>query len=430
MQASGCDGPPQLHPGWLEAGTLTACLRAAEPVQNNGPSAWNIAMELRRCTALVVERRRAWELRLGDFLTGDAGVGQRECWIALAPHLGVEVEVSLGELAIIEAVGVDDATDRALLEKRFDPAAVARLVDAGLLIGDHDTHSAFRARDADVERAAWWTPAAVAQVFGRWHDENVEADEAKFGPRKVSAMIAANGLPPEAAPRRRDAADGLPLPAPRKTWIDALLAQRATCRNFDPAPVPLQDLADLLHRVFGAQAEQTLAQGMVALKKNSPSGGGLHPVEAYLLVQRVDGLSPGLYHYHCTTHTLEPLGILEAADAAVHAHALVAGQPWFAAAPVLVVMVARFERIFWKYRLHPKAWKVVQLDAGHLSQNLYLSATELGHGAFVTGAINDAVAEALFGLDGLLEGPVVVGGFGRRIAGGYRELDPLNRAVT
>jgi hypothetical protein len=67
----------------------------------------------------------------------------------------------------------------------------------------------------------------------------------------------------------------------------------------------------------------------------------------------------------------------------------------------------------------------VQLDAGHLSQTLYLSATDLDLGAFVTAAINDACAERLFGLDGLDIGPIAVSGFGARAAQvGVREFDP------
>jgi len=93
-------------------------------------------------------------------------------------------------------------------------------------------------------------------------------------------------------------------------------------------------------------------------------------------------------------------------------------------------MAARFQRNFWKYRGHPKAWKVIQLDAGHLSQNLYLSATELGYGAFITGAINDKCAERLFGLDGISTGAIAVCGFGKRAATGDNvEFDPLGKAV-
>ena len=166
------------------------------------------------------------------------------------------------------------------------------------------------------------------------------------------------------------------------------------------------------------------------LKKNSPSGGGLHPVEAFVLAQRVDGLAPGLYHYQCVDHSLEPMQPLREADASTLAHELVAGQPWFANAPVLVLMAARFDRTFWKYPNHAKAWKVVQLDAGHLSQNFSLGATDLGYGAFVTAAINDACAERAFGLDGVRSGAIAVCGFGRRATQGANvELDPLGKAV-
>jgi putative peptide maturation dehydrogenase len=148
-----------------------------------------------------------------------------------------------------------------------------------------------------------------------------------------------------------------------------------------------------------------------------------------VLVQRVEGLAPGAYHYHSGAHALEPIGLPAPARVASLARELVAGQAWFADAPVLVLLAARFQRTFWKYRNHAKAWKVIQLDAGHLSQNLYLSATELGYGAFVTGAINDRCAERLFGLDGFGTGAIVVSGFGRRSAVlDNVELDPLGRS--
>jgi SagB-type dehydrogenase family enzyme len=117
-------------------------------------------------------------------------------------------------------------------------------------------------------------------------------------------------------------------------------------------------------------------------------------------------------------------------ELAACAYELVAGQAWFANPPVMVLMAARFQRNYWKYRNHPKSWKVIQLDAGHLSQNLYLSATELGYGAFITGAINDRCAERLFGLDGITTGAVAVSGFGKRGAEKtHVEFDPLGKAV-
>lgn len=169
----------------------------------------------------------------------------------------------------------------------------------------------------------------------------------------------------------------------------------------------------MLQRVFAAQSQVKVSEDTVFLKKTSPSGGGLHATEAYLIVQNVEGVAPGLYHYHPVDHALEPLPapdmpLVEFAKLAL------AGQQWFATAPVLVVLAPRFARSFWKYRHHAKAYRALILDSGHLSQTLYLSATDLGLGAFVTSAINEIDIEQAFGMDPLEESPLAICGFGWR----------------
>jgi nitroreductase len=59
---------------------------------------------------------------------------------------------------------------------------------------------------------------------------------------------------------------------------------------------------------------------------------------------------------------------------------------------------------------------VVHLDVGHLSQTMYLSATELGLGCFVTAAINDRVVDEALGLRPLREAVIALVGFGPRAA--------------
>jgi SagB-type dehydrogenase family enzyme len=93
-----------------------------------------------------------------------------------------------------------------------------------------------------------------------------------------------------------------------------------------------------------------------------------------------------------------------------------------------VVLAPRFGRNFWKYRDHAKAYRVVVLDAGHLSQTLQLAATEQGLGAFVTAAINEVDIEQAFGLDPRVEGPLAVCGLGVRAKTMAKsELDPNGR---
>lgn len=382
-------------------------------------------MQLRRPHYLVFEPRERAVQSLQCLLAADGGAVEVE-WIALAPHLGQEVVVPAEDLAVFQALGPGEETSQAACSARFGEARIARLVAAGLLLGEDPAHAEWRARDRRLRDAGWWGPAALAQVFGRWEGVDVSAVEREEGPRTATMLVEANGPPPPEALALGPAHARIALPLAQDTSFDAVLQARLTCRNFDPdARLSLAEAATLLRRVFGAQAVLELAPGARVCKKTSPSGGGLHPIEAFVLAQRVDGLGVGLYHYHALDHALEPIAALSTEAAAAHAHALVAGQPWFAQAPVLVLMAARFPRTYWKYREHAKAWKVVQLDAGHLSQTLYLSATERGLGAFVTAAINDEAAERLFGLDGLDIGPVAVSGFGARAdARAVRELDP------
>ena len=60
---------------------------------------------------------------------------------------------------------------------------------------------------------------------------------------------------------------------------------------------------------------------------------------------------------------------------------------------------------------------MIHVDAGHLSQTLYLLCTELGLGAFYTGAINDINIEQALGLDPLQEGVIGIAGCGRTLPG-------------
>jgi len=386
-------------------------------------------VQLRRPHILLVQRRDSPEFSLEDLLRGGAGVVVESQWVALAPHLDQEVVLDLQDLEVIDALSDQATVEHEALANRFGVQRVDALVASGLLISDATGHEAMRSRDASLRETAWWHPAAVMQLFGRWQDVDVSALETQQGKRRWADMCEKHGRPP---PPAGEGGDGrLLLPEPTRTPLDELLQRRSTCRNFDTeAALPLAELSSVLHRVFGAQATEEPASGVQMLKKNSPSGGGLHPIEAYVFASRVDGLAPGVYHYQCLEHALEPMASPSPEQLSATAHELVAGQTWFANAPVLILMAARFQRNFWKYRGHPKAWKVIQLDAGHLSQNLYLSATELGYGAFITGAINDKCAERLFGLDGISTGAIAVCGFGKRAATGDNvEFDPLGKAV-
>ena len=382
---------------------------------------------IRRCGVVMIEPREELELDVAGLFAGTRAVRARTRLVALAPHAGEEIELDAAEVAALGCIGETDWIARDALAGRVHESVIDGLLAKGLLVGDGAADATMRERDETVRGVHWKPLSAVAHAFSRWHEAGVDEDVRITRHRTLTELIAESGPPPPHVTSRVAPAQRQALPAPRSTAVDDILARRATCRNFDTAGMlDLARFGDVLKRVVGCQAEVEILPGTKALKKAHPSGGSLHPLEAYLVVQRVEGVVPGLYHYHVTTHALEPIASPEAAALRDFAMRSVAGQDFFADAHALLIVTARFERTFWKYRSHPKAYRAIVLEAGHVSQNLYLTATELGLGAFVTAAINEVDIEQALGLDALRESPLAVLGFGPRAAEKTMlEFDPL-----
>ena len=384
-------------------------------------------MLIQRCTQLMIELDAEPRFALQSLLSGGNGLDGTPRWMAYAAHLEAPVQVSLAELKALEDIGSDTPIEHALLINEHGDELISALLEKGLLLGDTEQHATLRERDQVLRDVAWWPPAAIAMAQGRWKEIDIGERNERGLMMSSQEMVDAFGAAPEAEYRRDKNAKPVALSKPRKTEFDTLLSKRKTCRNFDPEQsISTEDLATMLHRVWGVMGTLELAPGAVAVKKNSPAGGGLHATEAYVLVQRAKGLEPGIYHYLSMRHALEPMQQHTQEEMRDLMYRCVAGQDWFQDVPVMVIMAARFDRLFWKYRRHTKAWRVVHLDVGHLSQTMYLSAADLGLGAFVTAAINDHTIEQALGLQTLKEGAIAIVGFGPRLPNStVLELDNL-----
>jgi len=381
-------------------------------------------MRVRRCAVVFLEPREEIGFDLSSLLSGGAGLRRQRRWLALAAHLDGEIEIDADERELLGRLSPGEWSSTETLADA-PPAALERLLALGLLIGEDSAHAGHRERDQRLRDGHWWPASAMLHRLARWEGVDGVADMEAKDMTTVSGLLDKLGAPPPPMHERVPAAQRIALPEIAPGEFDALLARRATCRNFDrERPLPQHLFAHMLQRTFAAQAQLRTHDDAVFLKKHTPSAGGLHPTEAYLVVQNVEGVAPGLYHYHPVAHALEPLPPPNEALAAFALRAL-AGQHWFAGAPVLAVLAPRYARCFWKYRHHAKAYRALVLDSGHLSQTLYLSATELGLGAFVTCAVNEVDIERAFGLDPLIEGPLAVCGFGWRSAErSTAEFDP------
>jgi SagB-type dehydrogenase family enzyme len=224
--------------------------------------------------------------------------------------------------------------------------------------------------------------------------------------------------------KRRAKSDPMPPPvkrypgAPRtnlaRTSVNSefvqVLRNRRTWRKFSMSPVPLEKLGEILDLTFGIQQWADVPGLGKAAIKTSPSGGGLHPIEAYVVARKVRGLRNGIYHYAAERHELEWL------RAGITREALkknLGNQWWFADAAFLVLMTAVFPRTRWKYQF-PRVYRAILLEAGHLCQTFCLTATWRGLAPFCTVAFADSQWEKLLGIDGVNESILYAAGAGLR----------------
>lgn len=402
-------------------------------------------MRIRRCALLRIESREETRFDLEALLAGGTGVVSRMRWLAHAPALQGEFELDAAEVALLGETSPSDWVDAAPVRMRHGASRVRRLLRSGLLVGSTGPWAHRRREDERVRALHWHGVAADYHRASRWGGIDAAGEVEDAGLHNAEGLRRAYGVPPPMLHERADGGAITVLPSAPRAAYDELLDARTSCRNFDVGRMlPLTGLAQVLKRTFAERGRVRGADEFDVLKRTSPSGGALHPTECYLLARRVDGLAPGLYHYLPACHALQSLPMDDArilADAGKHPAArgktaldylawiAVGGQQYFAEAHALCVLAPRFYRNFWKYRRHPKAYRVCILDVGHLSQTLLLSATEAGLGSFVTAAINEVDIERAFGLEPWSESPLAVCGIGPRADRMETyELDPNRRA--
>jgi SagB-type dehydrogenase family enzyme len=199
-----------------------------------------------------------------------------------------------------------------------------------------------------------------------------------------------------------------PLPLPERP-LEEILRNRRTQRWFIPHVISQTIFSQLIFFTWGklGSVDEGLISGRIF--RTSPSGGCRHPIEVYPIINQVEGIPAGIYHYSVRRHGLE---LLEAGDFVDLVTKFCADQPWVRNASVFFVMSAIFPRSMWRYRFS-RAYRVVQMDAGHLGQTFQLVSTCLGLDSFITAALRDTMIESTLGLDGIMESVIYAGAAGR-----------------
>jgi len=182
------------------------------------------------------------------------------------------------------------------------------------------------------------------------------------------------------------------LAALAKMPLYEAVARRESLRQYRNTPLNLEDLSALL---WATQGVRETVSPDTALR-TVPSAGSRHSFETYLAVNRVEGLSAGLYRYLPFDHQLAQLR----PDPQIGRKAALAcfGQAFIAAAAVTFFWSTIPARMEWRYDL--AAHKVIAIDAGHVCQNLYLACEAIGAGCCAIAAYDQAACDDLLDIDG------------------------------
>jgi SagB-type dehydrogenase family enzyme len=172
-----------------------------------------------------------------------------------------------------------------------------------------------------------------------------------------------------------------------------ILQQRRSERSFSGKTIALSKLAQVLWSTQGITRTDQDHQFRTA-----PSAGALYPIETYCLINRVDQIKPGLYHYQVADHNLV---LIKAGDYGDDLARAALGQKMMRDASFNLVWSAMIERSKWKYE--QRAYRYIYLDAGHIGQNASLAAVSCGLGSCQIGAFFDDEVNEILEVDGTSE---------------------------
>ncbi len=181
---------------------------------------------------------------------------------------------------------------------------------------------------------------------------------------------------------------------------DAIRTRRSA-RDYSGEPISKPQLSRLLYYAYGLLKAGTPADEQ-GPRRAVCSIEGLYPVEIYVVVNNVEGVARGIYHYNVPEHSLE---LLKEGDYRLKISNACLGQELVGHANVAIIKTALFDRV---KRYGDRGYRYVHLDAGRIGGNIYLEAISMGLGACGIGAFFDDQINEMLGIDGITEAVIYV----------------------
>lgn len=177
---------------------------------------------------------------------------------------------------------------------------------------------------------------------------------------------------------------------PQVPLVEAI-QKRFSCRDYADAAIRLSDIATVLKGGYGLK-RISVFDNAEFFERMIPSGGGMYPLELYLVVNNIENVPQGIYHYAVYPPVLEQ--IYELTFSKFYITRLFMNQSYVADSSAVLIATSFLERNMRKYG--DRGYRYILYEAGHLFQNINLVATALGLGTLnLGGFFDDEVANLL-----------------------------------
>ena len=178
--------------------------------------------------------------------------------------------------------------------------------------------------------------------------------------------------------------------------LNYALQNRKSIRDFSEKPLSKEQLSYLIWASTGINRKERGFE-----YRTAPSAGALYPIETYIIINNVEKITQGVYHYNIKHHYLEEI---KKGDFRSNITKAALDQSMCYHSAAVFIWTAIFNRSKCKYG--QRAYRYIYLDAGHIAENLALSATSINLGTCQIAALYDDEVNLIIDIDGITESTI------------------------